>query len=902
MSQTSDHKWVYLFADGQGDAKNLLGGKGAGLCEMTRAGLPVPPGFIVTTEACNAFYEHGKNFPEGMWEQVVAGLSALEEQTGKRFGDPDNPLLVSVRSGAPFSMPGMMDTVLNLGLNEQTVQGLAAQTGDLRFALDAYRRFASLFGEIVMGVAHEKFERVLARYKAQTEGGRDTDLSPDQLREVIAAEKQIIFAEQRGTAIPEDPYEQLRVAIAAVFNSWMGRRAVDYRRVNRIPDNLGTAVNVQAMVFGNMGARSGTGVAFTRNPSTGERALYGEYLLNAQGEDVVAGIRTPNPISHLQDELPEVYAQFQEITQRLERHYRDMQDVEFTIERGRLWMLQTRTGKRTGAAAVRVAVDMVHEGVIDKATAIERVTPEQLDQLLHPTVDENAEVTVLATGLPASPGAAQGQVVFDPDEAEELAQQGMKVVLVRQETSPDDFHGMVAAQAIVTARGGMTSHAAVVARGMGKSCVCGAAMLNIDYSQQQCNVNGAVVTKGEWITVDGSTGRVFLGQVPTVQPQLGADFRELMTWADEFRRLRVRANADTPRDAQVARDFGAEGVGLCRTEHMFFGDERLAAMREMILAEGVGAREKALEKLLPLQRRDFVGIFQAMAGLPVTIRLLDPPLHEFLPNMEELLGELAELKLQVRRAESIRETDKLLDQIAERRKLLQQVQRIHEQNPMLGHRGCRLGLIYPEVTRMQTRAIFEAACEVRGAGTEVQPEIMVPLVSTAEELRHQSQLIHETAEQVLGEHGMTLPYTVGTMIELPRAALTANRIAEHADFFSFGTNDLTQTTFGLSRDDSGRFLSKYVEVKILPDDPFQVLDREGVGELVRTGTERGRSVKPGLKVGICGEHGGEPRSIAFCHEIGLDYVSCSPFRVPVARLAAAQATLAAEGTSAPADK
>src|SRR5918912_1360840 len=895
MSQNSEHKWVYLFEDGAGTQPPLLGGKGAGLADMTRAGLPVPPGFIVTTEVCNAYYRGGKNFPEGMWEQVVEGLRAVEAKTGKTFGDPDNPLLVSVRSGAPFSMPGMMDTVLNLGLNEQTVQGLAHQTGDLRFALDAYRRFASLFGEIVMGVAHEKFERVMERYKAQTEGGRDTDLSPDQLRDIIAAQKQIIFSDRSGLAIPEDPYEQLRVAIAAVFNSWMGRRACDYRRVNRIPDDLGTAVNVQAMVFGNMGAESGTGVAFTRNPSTGEKKLYGEYLLNAQGEDVVAGIRTPNPISQLQEELPAVYEQFKSIVELLEKHYHDMQDVEFTIERGKLFMLQTRTGKRTGAAAVRVAVDMAHEGLIDRATAVRRVTPEQLDQLLHPTVDPDADAKVVAKGLPASPGAAQGKVVFDPDEAEELAHGGEKVVLVRQETSPDDFHGMVAAQAIVTARGGMTSHAAVVARGMGKSCVCGASVLNIDYSQQQFNVNGTVVPKGEWITVDGSTGRVFLGRVPTVQPALGEDFREFMTWADEFRRLRVRANADTPQDSRVAREFGAEGIGLCRTEHMFFGEGRLAAMREMILADGTGARQKALERLLPLQRMDFVGIFRAMAGLPVTIRLLDPPLHEFLPRREELVLELSELKLQVRSAESFRETDRLLDQIAEKRKLLQQVQRIHEQNPMLGHRGCRLGLIYPEVTRMQTRAIFEAACQVRGEGVEVKPEIMVPLVSTAEELRHQSELIHEVARQVTGEHGMNVPYTVGTMIELPRAALTADQIAEHADFFSFGTNDLTQTTFGLSRDDSGRFLSKYVEVKIMPEDPFQVLDPEGVGELVRTGTERGRSVKPNLKVGICGEHGGEPRSIAFCNEIGLDYVSCSPFRVPIARLAAAQAALSAQG-------
>jgi pyruvate, orthophosphate dikinase len=902
MSQSQAHKWVYLFEEGDGQQRSLLGGKGAGLADMTRAGLPVPPGFIVTTEACNAYYTNGKNFPEGMWEQVIEGLRAVEAKTGKKFGDPENPLLVSVRSGAPFSMPGMMDTVLNLGLNEQTVQGLATQTGDLRFALDAYRRFATLFAEIVMGVAHEKFERVMERYKAQTEGGRDTDLSSEQLRDIIAAQKQIIFSDQSGLAIPEEPYEQLRVAVAAVFNSWMGRRACDYRKVNRIPDDLGTAVNVQAMVFGNMGADSGTGVAFTRNPSTGEKKLYGEYLLNAQGEDVVAGIRTPNAISQLQEELPAVYEQFEQITGLLEKHYRDMQDVEFTIERGRLWMLQTRTGKRTGAASVKVAVEMVREGLIDKATAVRRVTPEQLDQLLHPTVDPNTDAKVVAKGLPASPGAAQGKVVFDPDEAEELARDGEMVVLVRQETSPDDFHGMVAAQAIVTARGGMTSHAAVVARGMGKSCVCGASVLNIDYSQQQFNVNGATVTKGEWITVDGSTGRVFMGKVPTVQPVLDDDFRKLMIWADEFRKLRVRANSDTPHDSEVAREFGAEGIGLCRTEHMFFGEGRLAAMREMILADGKGAREKALERLLPLQRMDFVGIFRAMAGLPVTIRLLDPPLHEFLPRREELMSELAEMKLQVRRAESFRETDRLLDQIDEKRKLLHQVERLHEANPMLGHRGCRLGMMYPEVTRMQARAIFEAACQLTGEGTPVSPEIMVPLVSTAEELRRQRELIEEVARQVTGEHGMKIEYTIGTMIELPRAALTADKIAEFADFFSFGTNDLTQTTYGLSRDDSGRFLSAYVETKVMPDDPFQVLDRDGVGQLVKMGTELGRNVKPNLKVGICGEHGGEPRSIAFCHLTGLDYVSCSPFRVPVARLAAAQAALEMEDGAVTADK
>jgi len=854
--------------------------------------LPVPPGLIVTTEACNAFFDNDKSFPDGMWEQVKEGLLRIEEKVGKKFGDAHNPLLVSVRSGAAFSMPGMMDTVLNLGLNEKTVEGLASQTGDLRFALDAYRRFASLFGEIVMGVAHEKFERVMDRYKAQTSGGRDTDLKPGHLREIIAAEKQIIVSEQH--AIPEDPYEQLRVAIAAVFNSWMGRRAIDYRRVNRIPDSLGTAVNVQAMVFGNMGEGSGTGVAFTRNPSTGKKELYGEYLLNAQGEDVVAGIRTPNPISQLKKELPKVYDEFASITGLLEQHYHDMQDCEFTIERGKLWMLQTRTGKRSGAAAVRVAVEMVGEKLIDRSTAVQRVTPEQLDQLLHPTVDPKTKVVALATGLPASPGAAQGQVVFSPDEAEELARENAKVILVRQETSPDDYHGMVAAQAIVTARGGMTSHAAVVARGMGKPCVCGANSIDIDYSQQQFTVDGTVVTKGEWITVDGSTGRVFLGQVPTIQPTLGPEFHELMSWADKFRRLRVRANADTPLDAKVARGFGAEGIGLCRTEHMFFGDQRLAAMREMILAEGVGAREKALDKLLPLQRGDFLGIFREMAGLPVTIRLLDPPLHEFLPNAEELMNELSELKMALRLATTLGNMDNLLDEIDEKRRLLKQVIRIREANPMLGFRGCRLGLLFPEVTRMQCRAIFEAACKVQGEKKKTELEIMVPLVSLSEELRQQRQLIDQVAQQVMGEQGMTIDYRVGTMIELPRAALIADSIAAHADFFSFGTNDLTQTTFGLSRDDSSRFLPNYVEHKILPDDPFQVLDREGVGQLIRIGTERGRSVKPDLKVGICGEHGGDPSSIAFCNEIGLDYVSCSPFRVPVARLAAAQASLAAE--------
>ncbi len=895
MYQDRHHRWVYLFAAGSDDDKKLLGGKGAGLADMTHAGLPVPPGFVITTEACNAYYAYDRQFPEGMWTQACEALDNVEARVGKRFGDTENPLLVSVRSGASVSMPGMMDTVLNLGLNEHTVKGLAAQAGDLRFALDAYRRFVYMFGEIVMDVAHEKFDRVLKYHKAQTADGRHTDLTPEQLHEIVADYRRIIFAEQHGHSFPEDPYEQLRMAIAAVFDSWMGRRAIDYRRLNRIPDDLGTAVTVQAMVFGNMGENSGTGVAFTRHPSTGEKAVYGEYLLNAQGEDVVAGICTPRPISQMRNDLPAAYKRFMTIIEQLEYHYRDMQDIEFTIERGDLYLLQTRSGQRTGAASVRIAVDMVHEGLIDETTAVRRVTPEQLNQLLHPTIDVDPQAgnVVLATGIPASPGAAQGQVVFSPDDAEELAHDGKKVILVRQETSPDDFHGMVAAQAVLTARGGATSHAAVVARGMGKPCVTGATMLEIDYRQQQFSINGTIVPRGDWITLDGSTGRVFVGQITLAQPSLGADFYELMGWADEHRRLRVRANVDTPHDAQVARNFKAEGVGLCRTEHMFFEGERLEAMREMILADSVGAREKVLEKLLTHQCQDFAGIFQAMNGLPVTIRLLDPPLHEFLPNFQELLTELTDLKSAFRHARNERSEEQLLEKIYQKRALLRQVERLREANPMLGHRGCRLGLLYPEVTRMQVRAIFEAACRMQGEGTTVQPEIMVPFVSVEDELRHQATLIKEVARQVMDEYSVIITYSVGTMIELPRAALCAGQIAAHADFFSFGTNDLTQTTFGLSRDDSGRFLSHYVENSLLPDDPFQVLDQECVGELVQIAVERGRRAKPDLKIGICGEHAGEPSSIAFCHKAGLDYVSCSPFRVPVARLAAAQAAILA---------
>ncbi|MCX7639200.1 MAG: pyruvate, phosphate dikinase [Pyrinomonadaceae bacterium] len=889
-------KWVYLFEEcelpNSKEGKLLYGGKGAALAEMTRLGLPVPPGFIITTECCKEYHANEKIFPEGMWMQVREKLDHLEERLGKKFGSSENPLLVSVRSGAPVSMPGMMDTVLNLGLNDRTVEGLAKQTGDERFAWDAYRRFISMFGEIVLGIEHEKFERVLDRYKNGWK--QDSDLTVEELKQVVASYKKIVFTEESGLAFPENAESQLKMAIAAVFDSWMGKRAVDYRRVHRISEDLGTAVTIQAMVFGNMGETSGTGVCFTRNPSTGEKVLYGEYLTNAQGEDVVAGIRTPKPITKLAEEMPEVYKQLLEVTNLLEKHYRDMQDIEFTIENGKLYMLQTRSGKRTGAAAVRVAVAMFREGLIDKETALKRVSPEQIDQLLHPMIDPEVKVTPIAVGLPASPGAAQGIVVFSPDEAEELAKQGEKVILVRRETSPDDFHGMVAAEAILTQRGGMTSHAAVVARGMGKPCVAGASALNINYSHNEFTVGDLTITKGEWITIDGSTGRVFKGKVPTVQPKLDEDFEMLMSWADETRRLKIRANADTGNDAALARKYGAEGIGLCRTEHMFFGEERLKVMREMIMARGQGEREKALEKLLPFQKQDFIEIFRAMHDLPVTIRLLDPPLHEFLPSQVELFEELTELKFKARHA-SPKQMDLLLDEIAEKRRILKRVEHLSEANPMLGLRGCRLGILVPEVTRMQVRAIFEAACEVQSSGLNVFPEVMIPLVSTPEEFIHQANLVREIARQVMKENDMEVNFTVGTMIELPRAALVADKIAKVAEFFSFGTNDLTQTTFGLSRDDSGRFLPLYVERKIYPDDPFQTLDRIGVGELIKIAVERGRNANPSLKIGICGEHGGDPRSIEFFDSLGFDYVSCSPFRVPIARLSAAHSVLSSVG-------
>jgi phosphoenolpyruvate synthase/pyruvate phosphate dikinase len=1136
-------KYVYLFADGKaegtGKMKDLLGGKGAGLAEMTNAGLPVPPGFTITTEACNAYYAAGEKFPDGMWDEVTAALQRVEQTTGKKFGGSDNPLLVSVRSGAKFSMPGMMDTVLNLGLNEQTLQALAQLTGNERFAYDAYRRFIQMFGKIVLGINPERFEHRFNEQKQRLGVTEDTQVDAAALRQLCAEFKEIV-REETKKPFPDDPLTQLELAIRAVFASWNGKRAKDYRRTYKIPDDLGTAVNVVTMVFGNLGEDSGTGVAFTRNASTGERELYGEYLQNAQGEDVVAGIRTPKKIAQLQSEMPEIYHQFVEVAERLERHYKDVQDLEFTIERGKLYMLQTRNGKRTGPAAVKIAVDMVEEGLIDKQTAVERVEPAQLDQLLHPMIDPKAQVEVIATGLPASPGAATGKVVFDPEEAEQLGRSGEKVILVRTETSPEDFHGMVEAQAILTSRGGMTcvagdtriltdrgmltaeaafglldkgetlrilsfdshtlrpvwrtiiaagrkpsevitvavsqtghaehnllrltadhkmftiqhrqltkkrldavladgdfltvvgeipalgetttspdlayvadvnfmgrvregikrnimfdgeklrrdvlplcagetheevealldsplrsyrvkqvgdpepamvynfevgateeldknfvvfssrltpvlvsnSHAAVVARGMGKCCVAGCGDVVIDYSAQQFTANGHVIKKGEAITLDGSTGRVILGEAPLIEPEISGHFKKLMEWVNEFRKLGVRANADTPHDAEVARGFGAEGIGLCRTEHMFFEGDRIDSVRQMILASGefknletqLAAAEAEVEKasgekkavakkraselrrrikrpqelytgalaaLLELQREDFVGIFRAMNGFPVTIRTLDPPLHEFLPHDDQTLKELArKIKLPFKEARA-------------------RVHGLHEFNPMLGHRGCRLGIVYPEITEMQARAIFEAAVKVRREGIDVKPEIMIPLVANINELKMQADVVRRVASEVMQREGVTIDYLVGTMIELPRAALTANRIAEVAEFFSFGTNDLTQTTMGLSRDDAGRFLPFYVEKKIFPDDPFQTLDQEGVGQLIEMGVKRGRATRSGLKVGICGEHGGDPESVVFCHRAGLNYVSCSPYRVPIALLAAAQAALADEsGASA----
>jgi pyruvate, orthophosphate dikinase len=868
-------RWVYVFgagkAQGGREMKALLGGKGANLAEMTRIGVPVPPGFTITTEACRHYLAKGA-YPDGLEREIEDGLRETEAATGRKFGSGEAPLLVSVRSGASVSMPGMMDTILNLGLNDETVVALARAANNERFAYDSYRRFVQMYSSVVMGLPGERFEHLLDDAKRHRGVKEDTDLSAEDLTRLVESYKALVLQET-GAPFPDDPAVQLRGAVEAVFNSWDNSRARAYRRVNGIAENLGTAVSVVAMVFGNMGDDSGTGVAFTRDPSTGERILYGEFLVNAQGEDVVAGIRDPLPITQMEQRLPEAFQDLVAAARRLEAHYRDMQDLEFTVEKGRLFMLQTRTGKRSAASAVRVAVEMVGEGVLSEDEAVLRVDPGQLDQLLHPTVDPDAPVDLLTTGLPASPGAASGRVVFNPAEAEQRGLAGESVILVRRETSPEDFEGMVAAQAIVTARGGMTSHAAVVARGMGKCCVVGAGELQIDEAYGRLTVRGRTVSQDDWITVDGSTGRVIMGKVPTVQPEPGEDFEQLMRWADERRRLGVRANADTPGDAANARRFGAEGIGLCRTEHMFFEPERLDAIREMILAENGDGRASAIARLLPMQRADFEGIFRAMDGLPVTIRLLDPPLHEFLPHgAAEIRGLARKIGVDPGRIRGL-------------------VEQHREANPMLGHRGVRLATSYPEITEMQARAIFEAARNVALEGLTPRPEVMIPLVSATEELRRQRLIIEEVAADVLDGTGIEIPVVIGTMIELPRAALTADRVAKWADFFSFGTNDLTQTTFGLSRDDAGSFLPMYLEKGILPHDPFQRLDEEGVGQLVKIGTRLGREVRPDLKVGICGEHGGDPQSVDFFHHAGLDYVSCSPFRVPVARLAAAHASL-----------
>ena len=874
-------KFVYLFNEGNSGMKEILGGKGANLAEMTNIGLPVPFGFTISTEACNAYYDAGKTIPAEVQAQVLEALGELEQKTGKKLGNPENPLLVSVRSGAVFSMPGMMDTILNLGMNDETVEGMAKLTNNPRFAYDSYRRFIQMFSDVVLDVDVFFFERLLEETREAKGYSADPEMTAEDWKEVIQGYKNIVTKHTRKP-FPQDPKEQLFLSINAVFDSWNNQRAIVYRRLNKIPSHLGTAVNIQSMVFGNMGNDSGTGVAFTRDPSTGESILYGEYLINAQGEDVVAGIRTPQPIQTLKDEMPAVYQQFVDTCNRLEQHYEDMQDIEFTVERGELFILQTRTGKRTAQAAIRIATELVEEGIIDKKAALLRVDPEQLDQLLHRRIDENFERNQLAKGLPASPGAATGKVVFDADEAEMLANEGVKVILVRPETTPDDIHGIIAAQAVVTSRGGMTSHAAVVARGMGKACICGCEAMIIDLHEKQLRVGETVVNHGEIITIDGGTGEIMLGEIPMIEPELSEEFQLLLTWADEERKIGVRANADNPEDSAKALEFGAGGIGLCRTEHMFMDAARVPIVQKMILAETFEERNAALDELLPMQQGDFEGILEVMQGLPVTIRLLDPPLHEFLPDKEELIVEIT--KLQILDPES--------KELKEKEALLKKVRQLDEFNPMLGHRGCRLGMIHPEIYEMQARAIFYAVANLADKGINAQPEIMIPLVGHVNELKEMRELVNAAAQSIKEETGKDFEYTVGTMIEIPRAALTADQIAEEADFFSFGTNDLTQTTFGYSRDDAeGKFLQAYIEQKVLPENPFAVLDREGVGKLVETGVELGRQTKPGLKTGICGEHGGEKSSIEFCYNAGLDYVSCSPYRVPLARLAAAQATI-----------
>ncbi|RWE50399.1 MAG: pyruvate, phosphate dikinase [Mesorhizobium sp.] len=884
-------KWVYTFGDGAAEGRagdrNLLGGKGANLAEMCSLGLPVPPGFTITTDVCNAYYANGRSYPAALEADVLAALDHIGRLTGRRFGDPSKLLLVSVRSGARASMPGMMDTVLNLGLNDETVEALAADSGDARFAYDSYRRFIQMYSDVVMGLDHEVFEEILEDRKASLGHELDTELSAGEWQDVIGLYKAKV-EEELGKPFPQDPREQLWGAIGAVFSSWMNNRAITYRRLHDIPESWGTAVNVQAMVFGNMGDTSATGVAFTRNPSTGEKQLYGEFLVNAQGEDVVAGIRTPQNITEaariaaasdkpsLQKLMPDAFQAFVDISDRLEKHYRDMQDLEFTIERGKLWMLQTRSGKRTAKAALKIAVEMAKDGLISKEEAVARIDPASLDQLLHPTIDPKAARDVIGMGLPASPGAATGEIVFSSSDAEDARAQGRKAILVRIETSPEDIHGMHAAEGILTTRGGMTSHAAVVARGMGKPCVSGAGSLRVDYKAGTLISMGQTFRKGDIITIDGGNGQVLKGAVAMLQPELSGDFAAIMEWADAARRMKVRTNAETPLDARMARSFGAEGIGLCRTEHMFFDGDRIVAMREMILADTEKDRRAALAKLLPMQRSDFLELFEIMAGLPVTIRLLDPPLHEFLPKTEAELAEVAAA----------------MNVPAD--KLRQRTEALHEFNPMLGHRGCRLAVSYPEIAEMQARAIFEAAVEAgRKAGALVVPEIMVPLVGLVKELEYVKARIDAVAQSVMQETGTKIDYLTGTMIELPRAAIRAHVIAEAAEFFSFGTNDLTQTTFGISRDDAASFLETYRQKGIIEQDPFVSLDVDGVGELVRIAAEKGRATRPEIKLGICGEHGGDPASIRFCEEVGLDYVSCSPYRVPIARLAAAQAAVAA---------
>jgi pyruvate,orthophosphate dikinase len=884
------NRWVYAFggggADGDASMKNLLGGKGANLAEMSALGLPVPPGFTITAEACNHYYANAKSYPADLAAQVADGLAKVEALTGKRFGDPAAALLVSVRSGARASMPGMMDTVLNLGLNDQTVEGLAKLSGDRRFAFDSYRRFIQMYSNVVLNLDHHMFEEILDDHKDRLGVTIDTALSADDWEAVVADYKEAVERELNAP-FPQDPQDQLWGAVGAVFASWMNDRAKFYRRMHDIPESWGTAVNVQSMVFGNMGDTSATGVAFTRNPSTGENRLYGEFLINAQGEDVVAGIRTPQNLTKaareemgetapsMEEAMPQVFAQFKAVVERLETHYRDMQDIEFTVEQGALYMLQTRNGKRTAKAALKMAVDMAAAGMISEDEAVMRIEPASLDQLLHPTIDPQATRDVIATGLPASPGAATGKVVFDSAEAERLGSAGEAVILVRDETSPEDIHGMHAAKGVVTARGGMTSHAAVVARGMGRPCVSGAGMLQIDARAGSFSARGRTFKAGDIITIDGSRGEVLAGAVKMVEPELTGDFATLMVWADKARRLKVRANAETPLDARTARQFGAEGIGLCRTEHMFFDADRIATVREMILADDERGRRAALAKILPMQRADFVELFTIMEGLPVTIRLLDPPLHEFLPHTAEEVAAVAKATG--------------LDPA----KLMQRAKDLHETNPMLGHRGCRLGVSYPEIYEMQVRAIIEAACEIAASGKAAPvPEIMHPLVAKGEEMKFLRELTDRTAKAVIAEKNCPIDYQVGTMIELPRAALRAGDLAENAEFFSFGTNDLTQTTFGISRDDSARFLGAYIDKGIFEKDPFVSLDQEGVGDLIRIAAERGRAVRPDVKLGICGEHGGDPASIAFCEAVGLDYVSCSAYRTPIARLAAAQAALA----------